>query len=76
LHFGGFDASWQPRLTDWLEQALTRPLQGFEGEPILLNRLEAWLPELEFWLPAVHARSLPLDAVVTALEPLPRSRPR
>ncbi|MDA5563099.1 UvrD-helicase domain-containing protein [Cobetia sp. MMG027] len=76
LHFGGFDASWQPRLTDWLEQALTRPLQGFEGEPILLNRLDAWQPELEFWLPAVHARSLPLDAVVTALEPLPRSRPR
>lgn len=76
LHFGGFDASWQPRLLDWLEHALTRPLTGFEGEPILLNRLEAWQPELEFWLPAVHARSVPLDALVTALEPLPRSRPR
>ncbi|WP_158772732.1 exodeoxyribonuclease V subunit beta [Cobetia sp. L2A1] len=76
LHFGGFDASWQSRLTDWLEQALTRPLNGFEGEPIHLNRLEAWLPELEFWLPAVHARSLPLDALVTAIEPLPRSRPK
>ena len=76
LHLGGFEPEWAPLLLDWLCTALPTPFPGHAGTEIRLDGLAAWRPELEFWLPAHQAWSAPLDALVSAFEPLPEPRPR
>ncbi|OLO07312.1 exodeoxyribonuclease V subunit beta [Salinicola sp. MH3R3-1] len=72
----GFDVAWAPLLLEWLLERLRQPLIHLDGQPVQLDRLEAWRTELEFWLPATAAWSEPLDRLVTRLEPLPGPRPR
>jgi exodeoxyribonuclease V beta subunit len=63
-------------MLEWLLERLRQPLIHLDGQPVHLDRLEAWRTELEFWLPATAAWSEPLDRLVTRLEPLPGPRPR
>jgi len=76
LAMSGFDAAWAPLLLEWLLERLRLPLINLDGQPVRLDRLEAWRTELEFWLPATAAWSEPLNRLVTRLEPLPGPRPR
>ncbi|WP_157956790.1 exodeoxyribonuclease V subunit beta [Salinicola halimionae] len=76
LATSGFDVAWAPLLLEWLLERLRQPLIHLDGQPVHLDRLEAWRTELEFWLPATAAWSEPLDRLVTRFEPLPGPRPR
>lgn len=76
LALGGFEADWAPLLQAWLGERLRQPLLIRDGQPVRLDRLDAWRTELEFWLPARDAWSEPLDRLVGRFEALPGQRPR
>ena len=75
LQKGGYDARWQPVLTQWLTQILQAPLNE---EGISLSQLSAIdkQVEMEFYLPVAGPLTADaLDALIREYDPLSRACP-
>ena len=70
LQLGGYDESWQPVLTDWLENILQAPLNETGVSLRQLSAREKQV-ELEFYLPiASPLQAQKLDAAIRQHDPL------
>ncbi|WNN47868.1 exodeoxyribonuclease V subunit beta [Siccibacter colletis] len=70
LQLGGFDESWQPVLTDWLEAILQAPLNETGVSLRQLGAKEKQV-ELEFYIPIdAPLQSQALDALIRHYDPL------
>ena len=70
LHSGGYDAHWQPVLTDWINAILQAPLtaQGFSLRQLTAKNKQV---EMEFYLPvAGPLKADALDALIRQYDPL------
>ncbi len=70
LQSGGYDAHWQPVLTDWINAILQAPLtaQGFSLRQLTAKNKQV---EMEFYLPvAGPLKADALDALIRQYDPL------